>query len=155
MHRDYRNQLNRELFKAVPELKPIADSKLAYWGDEEPNSHVVYGDVLAAYLRAADPKEDADLLQRSFDLLETLARRPEGSTAYSVLMTEVLHAIMSPDDEEDRAEVLEWLREVRIRYMGEETIRLARIRASVFEHEYEQECLKALGGDLSPSGSTE
>lgn len=145
MGTQYHDDLNRKLFEAVPELRPIADSKLDYWEDEEPNSHVVYGDVLADYLKSTDIEKDADPLRQAFDLLEELAHRPQGSTAYSVLMTEVLHAIMAPNEEEDPDEVLEWLREVRKRYMGKETRRLARLRAGVFKPEYMDKCRRALG----------
>jgi len=60
-------------------------------------------------------------------------------------MTEVLHAIMAPNEQEEPDEVLEWLREVRKRYMGKETRRLARLRAGVFKPEYMDKCRRALG----------
>lgn len=149
MNRQYRDDLNCKLFDAVPELKSVADAELDYWGDEEPNSHVVYGDVLASYMKSTDAEEDADVLRRIFDLLETLAHQPRGSTARSVLMTEVLHAIMSPNEDEELEEVFEWLAVVRKRYMGEKTLRLARVKASSFGYKYTQDCLEALGGGPS------
>jgi len=146
MSRQYNDDLNRKLFEVVPELKPIADSKLAYWEDEEPNSHVVYGDVLAEYLRSTDVEEDYDVLRRIFDLLETLAEYPQGTTEYSVLVTEVLDYIMTPERSE-------WLEKVRKRFMGEETLRLARIVAEDYGPGGE-ECLRALGKEFRTSNES-
>jgi len=146
MSRQYNDDLNRKLFEVFPELKPVADSKLAYWEDEEPNSHVVYGDVLAEYLRSTDVEEDYDVLRRIFDLLETLAEYPQGTTEYSVLVTEVLDYIMTPERSE-------WLEKVRKRFMGEETLRLARIVAEDYGPGRE-ECLRALGKEFRTSNES-
>jgi hypothetical protein len=146
MSRQYNDDLNRKLFEVAPELKPVADSKLAYWEDEEPNSHVVYGDVLAEYLRSTDVEEDYDVLRRIFDLLETLAEYPQGTTEYSVLVTEVLDYIMTPERSE-------WLEKVRKRFMGEETLRLARIVAEDYGPGRE-ECLRALGKEFRTSNES-
>ena len=78
--------------------------------------------------------------------MESLAHHPQGSTAYSVLMTEVLTTILSPEERvhQQLEEVCKWLETVRKTYMGEKTIQRATTVAVDFGWG-RNEVLRALG----------
>ena len=108
--------LSDKLMEVVPELRPAYEKELAWWGDDQPGQHVVYGDVLNPYLISLlESGDNPETLRRIFDLLEKMANHPD------VLVQQVV-AVTVCEQLTDREE---WITEAWP-YMGSKTRELAK-----------------------------
>lgn len=73
------SNIAQRLAEVIPELRSEIEELRAWWGDEEPGPHVVFGDVLYPFLVSLlDSTTDKDeVLTRIFSLLEDMAASPD------------------------------------------------------------------------------
>jgi hypothetical protein len=64
---------SEKLVEYLPELKEAYDKERQGWDNQKPGAHVVYGDILNAYIIDRSKVGDAGALSRAFHVVEMLA----------------------------------------------------------------------------------
>ncbi len=75
------------LVSTLPELSAAYREMLAWWGDERPGPHVVYGDILNSYIAKKLDAGDDEALKRIFALVEKLSSSSDPKVADIVSAT--------------------------------------------------------------------
>lgn len=108
-------KLTERLLEVVPELQPQYESELEWWGDEQPGTHIIFGDVLNPYLISVlKLGKHGENLQGIFTFLEKLANHEDLDVQEVVAVTVCERLGDDP----------ELLKKAR-KYMGETTLRFS------------------------------
>ena len=86
-------ELNRLLIDRFPELEKKYHDEVDWQEGNETGSHVVYGDVLAPYLEAADAQNKQEVLKKMFVFVEDILCQNEDYSD-EVIMFSVLERIL-------------------------------------------------------------
>ncbi len=104
-----------KLIEVVPELRCQYESELEWWGDEQPGTHIIFGDVLNPYLICLlESGNQEAIMVRIFAFLEELASH-EDTRVQEVVAVTVCERLG------DDSKVIEKAR----RYMGKKTLSLS------------------------------
>jgi hypothetical protein len=88
-----RDDLNRALVQRFPGLVPPYMELKRLWGGEEPGPHIVYGDVLAPFIRTALAQASMRELTPVMEFLEELSTSADGDVL-DVVVTSVLEPLL-------------------------------------------------------------
>ena len=73
-----RHNMVEKLFEHLPELRSAMDEMVAYLNNENPGSHIVYGDVLNPHIdKLLDERGSDKKLKQIFDFLEILSNNED------------------------------------------------------------------------------
>jgi len=119
------NNVDEELLKILPELRPLYDRELESWKGQKPGQYIIFEDLLRSYiLPLLDSRENDEVMRRIFGFFESMAES-EDIQVVNLLQVGELEFLIT------RSPLLS----MAWRYMGEKTKALTRETAKIWHYE--------------------